>query len=152
MKEMTLKSALGIFIVISHVLVLLLIITMFVRGWLLFDEMTTAIALVTPTLAAYSTAIIRFFIENQANLKRGKVLNSTTVFMSFFFPVVYIISAVGLLLLKTFNRFDSFEQFKNTYAALEAIFALYAGMIISWLFVPLEKERAKLPTNKKLAQ
>jgi hypothetical protein len=136
MTESKTRTALGLFLVVSHFAVLLLIITLHFFGGCKFDEMTTAIAIITPMLASFTTVIVNQVITERSLVADASENVSTPfVFLSFFFPVLFVGYLVAVILLRAFNlAIENFEHFKGLLALGETAFAVYIGQFIRSLF------------------
>ena len=85
MNKLTLKKSLGLFLVISHFVIILLIILSYLIGGFLFDEMTTTLGLIVPMFGLYSTAIIKFIVATSDQLHaQPEPVSKAYVFVSFF--------------------------------------------------------------------
>jgi hypothetical protein len=136
MREERLKTTLGLYIVVAHFAIILLIVAFWFSDYFLFEEMTTALALIIPMFATYTTVIIRNIIDEMHPTQReSKEVTVAFTFISFFIPSLFTFFIAALIILKALNiGFDSFEQFKILLGLAETIFALYVGQIISKLF------------------
>jgi hypothetical protein len=144
MNEIELKNRLGIFIVVSHFGMLVLVVVIWLLGGFLTDEMTTTVAIVAPFLASYTTAIIKYIVETKNKIStRGKPVTSIFVFMSFCLPGAFSLLLIAAVLLKGFNiGLRSFEDFKIMLGTTETIFGVYVGQMVFSLF---ERPEAKHP-------
>jgi hypothetical protein len=132
--EKTLRDALGIAIVVSHILIALVAFFVYLGDGLLFEEMTNILSIVVPTFSAYTTAVVTYFINNPHGRKKGKKVVGPLVTISLLFPAVYLIAILALIILKGFTRVLSFDQVTMLLAVAETLFAAYAGKVITWLF------------------
>ncbi|MCA9744425.1 MAG: hypothetical protein H6695_13490 [Deferribacteres bacterium] len=136
MTRARLRNSLGIILILGHFGILSLLVLGFIKERFLFTEFTTSIALIFPMFAGYTTAIVRFILQNPEN-KKTKEINLTGMyaFISFFFPMLLIFSCGGLILLKgNVKALTNFENFKIALAILETIFASYVGLVVTPLF------------------
>jgi hypothetical protein len=142
MTELELKNKLGLFLITSHFLIVVIIIVLYFFNGFLFEEMTTSVALISPVFAVYTTAIVKFFIANQTLTRRkSRKLTSSFITISFAIPSIFVIAVIAITLLKAFNiGFSSYEQYKQLFAILEAVFAIYIGYVISSLFGEISTE------------
>jgi len=134
--EIQLKNRIGFFIIISHFTTISLVVILYFFGGFLFEEMTTAIALIIPMFSIYTSAIIKKVILNR-NCKKdsSRPVNKEYVFIVYFIPFVFVLFIVSLILLKAFNlSFVNFEQFKIMLAVSETAFGTYVGLVLSSLF------------------
>jgi hypothetical protein len=136
MTESKTRTALGLFLVISHFAVLLLIITLHFLGGFKFDEMTTAVAIITPMFASFTTVIVSQVITERSQVAAASEnVSAPFVFLSFFFPVLFVGYLVAVILLRAFNlAIENFEHFKGLLALGETAFAVYIGQFIKGLF------------------
>lgn len=136
MTENNLKSVIGAAIILANILIILAIFILYILGGFLFDEMTTSIALIAPMLSIYTTAIIRDIVKNKNRVKsKGKTVTGDYIFISFLFPLVFVLFLLSIVFAKGFNiGFSSFEQFKTMLAVSETAFGAYAGVVLSSFF------------------
>lgn len=85
MTRARLRNSLGIILILGHFGILSLLVLGFIKERFLFTEFTTSIALIFPMFAGYTTAIVRFILQNPEN-KKTKEINLTGMyaFISFF--------------------------------------------------------------------
>jgi hypothetical protein len=151
MTENKLKSTLGIFLIIAHFVVILMVVVFYFLDAFLFEEMTTTLALIIPMFAVYTTAIIKSIIDNR-NIEHNPTIpvphvTNSFVFVSLVLPALFALFVLGLVTLKAFSvGFDSFEQFKILIGLAETIFGIYVGQIIGSLF---DKGKKKQSQKKK---
>lgn len=142
MTESKLKIAVGLFVVLSHLTLLILAAVLFVAGGFLFEEMTTTIALVIPMFSIYTTAVIKYIVSNRGvlNNKDGLVTKSYA-FISFLLPVIFVLLVGAAICMKASNiAFANFEQFKIMLGVLETAFGTYMGIVLSSMFEIKRKE------------
>ena len=144
MNEIELRNRLGIFLIVAHFGILLLIIAFWLHGGFLVDEMTTAIAIIAPFFAAYTTAILRYIIDSKHHVAaRGRDVTPVFAFMAFMIPSLFIALVAAAVVMKAFNiGLTSFEDFKILLGAAETIFGVYVGQLIFSLF---EQQKKKAP-------
>lgn len=136
MKQQELQTTLGLLVIFGHILIMLSIYYFYARGGLLFDEMTTSLTLISPMLAVYTGATIKYLVQNRfRSEEKGRELNLPYIVISFAFPVIYL----GLIMLFVYFRavrtvFSSFNQFTVTLGSLEAVFGIYVGQTLGSLF------------------
>lgn len=150
MNEIELRNRLGIFLIVSHFGILLLIIAFWLRGGFLVDEMTTSVAIIAPFFAAYTTAILRSIIDSKhRTAARGRAVTPVFAFMAFLIPSLFIALVAGAVVLKAFNvGLTSFEDFKILLGAAETIFGVYVGQLIFSLFEQ-QKKTPREAENKR---
>ena len=136
MTESKLKTQIGIFLVVSNLLVIGAIIVLYFLGGFLFDEVTTTVALIIPMFSVYTTAIVKSIVSNrQVVVDSSPVVNGSFIFITWVFPIAFTVYLVSLVLLKAYNiGFSSFEQFKTLLIASETIFGAYIGIALSAMF------------------
>ncbi|MDC6364644.1 MULTISPECIES: hypothetical protein [Flavobacteriaceae] len=136
MNEVNLKRQVGIFFVLSHFLVVILILIYYFLGGFLFSEMTTSISLIIPLLSVYTLTIIKFFFKERykINLKGKKVTRYYSI-ITWFIPILLFLYLITIITLKAFNQvFSTFEEFKGMLALTEVVFGGYFGFIIPSMF------------------
>lgn len=136
MAEETLRIRLGLFLIVAHFGILLMVIVFWLAGGFLREEMTTSIAIIAPFFAAYTTAIIRHLIKTKhPTPDQGRPVTSAFVFVSFLTPSLFVLLVAGAVVLKAFNvGLTSFEDFKILLGTAETGFGVYVGQLIYSLF------------------
>jgi hypothetical protein len=135
MRESRIKTMVGLFLVISHFIVILLVIFFYFRHGFLFDEMTTTEALIVPMFAGNTTLTVSWIIATRKEQPvEDKVLSGAFTFLSFFFPVVFTVYVALVVCLKAFNVIEDLEKFKAMLGLGETFFAVYVGMFAKSLF------------------
>jgi hypothetical protein len=136
MTRTLLRNILGITVIVGHVFVLGLLVWAFLKERFLPPEFTTTIALIIPMFAGYTTAIVRFIVQNAERAAGPPVrMSGVYVFISFFFPVLLIVCCSGLIMLKgNVKALTDFENFKTSLGIIETVFASYVGLVITPLF------------------
>jgi hypothetical protein len=136
MTESRLQAVLGVLLIISQFGVILATMYIYVRGGLRFDEMSTAIALLVPMFAVHTTTVVKFFVANKhATNPREVPVTSTFVFLSIFFPVVFVLALLCVIGLKSYGiAFASFNEFRVALGLVQTCFAVYIGLFISSLY------------------
>lgn len=153
MTESQLKNYIGIFIMLSHFFIILLLIFLGIRrvGGFSFEEMTTAIALISPMFSLYTTAIIKYVMSNKVYKKlKEKRLSKIYIFISFFLPILFIASLILIIILKAFNiAFSEFEEFKIMLGVNQTAFGAYTALVLSSLFeIQQNKNSDKFQTTR----
>ncbi len=134
MTESQLKSRIGIFLIISHFSIIILVIILYLLGGFLFDEMTTTVALIIPMFSVYTTAIVKHIIANKNQGRSwSKSTTSEYTFIVFLIPSLFISFLVAINFIKVFNLV-TFEQFKIMLAIGETVFGAYVGLVLSSMF------------------
>lgn len=142
MIESDLRNKISIFLIVSHVLIFLLLIVMFVMGGLTQSEFTTSLSVVVPMLAALMGLAIGYVtsVKKKSQLSAfSKELAGVYVFTSFLLPIVFVLAIVAVIVVKVVN-YISFEQFKIILAALETTFGAYTGKVMASLFEKQQEE------------
>ena len=141
------KNQVGSFVVAGHFIILLSIIIAWVKHGFLFEEMVTALGLIGPLFAGYTTVIFSHIIEHAQDPKAQTNEDLSFVYRaaSFLVPAVFI-AVVGASVYMWANKigFTEFEQFKILVGLLEGAFGVYVGQFIYSMFKKPEKE-VRLP-------
>jgi len=136
MNEVSFKNRLGIFLVLAHFGILTLVVVLWLNEYYLKEQMTTAISIIAPFFATYTTAIIKYMIsgKNQRG-GRGRVLSEGFVFIGFLVPLLFVSFVASAVILKAYNiGLKDFEDFKIMLGTAETIFGVYVGQLIFSLF------------------
>ncbi len=136
MREKQVKYAVGVFLVSSHlVLLVLAVILRFFNG---FDgsEFSTLLAVMIPMFSGYTSAIVTFIVRDKyAQVDSTPEVTRTYAAMSFIFPGVFTVLVAACILLQACKvGFEDFEQFKTTLLTLESAFAVYIGIFVYSMF------------------
>jgi hypothetical protein len=152
MSEVKLKYALGMFIVLCHVVVLLYTLVLFAIHGFSFSQLTTLLAIIIPMLAGYTTSIVAFIIKDRHRLNtKSKKVTASFVVLSFLFPGVFILVIVVAVTLQAFSlAFDNFENFKGTLVLIEGAFAVYVGKFVASLFESTATHQPQIETATAL--
>jgi hypothetical protein len=136
MSEHDLKIKIGIFLILSHFTVLIVVMIVSAIGWMEFTETTTSVALITPVFATYTTAIIRFIIDHRrAQNVKSPVVTKTYVFISFFIPALFVSALIIIVILRGYKVWiRDPDMYKQLLGAAETIFGVYVGMILRDMF------------------
>jgi dolichol kinase len=115
--EIALQNRLGIFLVLSHFAILLMVILFWLLEAFLTEEMTTTVAIIAPFFAAYTTAIIRHVIKTRNQVgARGRRVTGVFAFLAFLTPVLFVVVVTTAVVLKAFNiGLTSFQNFKPAF-------------------------------------
>jgi hypothetical protein len=144
MIESRLRNTISIFLIVSHVLIFLLLIVMFMIGGLTQPEFTTSLSVVVPMLAALTGLAVGYVttVKKRAQMAAfSEELSGVYVFTTFLLPIVFVLAIAGLIIAKVTN-YASFEQFKLALAAVETTFGAYTGKVLASLF-DKQQEAAK---------
>ena len=145
MTEDVLRNRLAIFLVVAHFGIIMIVIILWILGGFLTEEMTTAVAIIAPFFAAYTTAILRHVIRTRNETAApGRPVTGIFAFLAFLTPSLFVAVVAGAVLLKAMNiGITSFENFKIMLATAETVFGVYVGQLIFSLFEQVEDGRAK---------
>jgi len=136
MIESRLRNTISIFLIVSHVVIFLLLIVMFMLGGLTQPEFTTSLSVVVPMLAALTGLAVGYVttVKKKAQMAAfSEELSGVYVFTTFLLPIVFVLAIAGLIIAKVTN-YASFEQFKIALAAVETTFGAYTGKVLASLF------------------
>jgi hypothetical protein len=137
MTETKLRTLVSIFLMVSHIVILLMVLVLFLKAGLTEAEFTTSMGIMVPALSGLATLAVTYAISMKGRKQyaaRSERLSGIYVFTALLFPSVFVLLMAGLVLMKSFDRFSSFEQFKLSLGAVETIFAGYTGKVMASLF------------------
>lgn len=136
MNETRLKYALGMTIVLSHIIIVIYTFFLFSISGFSFDQFTTMIAIILPMLAGVSTPIISFIIDDRHRRDvSGRRLTLSFVALSMLFPSVFFVCIFSAITLQALSlSFSSFDDFKAALVLIEGAFAIYAGRFVTTLY------------------
>lgn len=136
MSERKLKYGIGIYLVLSHLVLIGLAIALYFANGFSIDEFTTVLAIVAPMFAGYTTSILAFIIKEARVLSDASpAVNRVYALFSFLMPSILVVVIAISFWLKAHNQvFGDFEDFKRFLLLMESLFAGYAGMFIYSLF------------------
>lgn len=140
--EKKFKYSIGLYLIFSHLTVILSIIILRMLGGYDKDEFTTIIGIITPMFAGFTTSVIMFIINDRYNVvtNPGIVISTPFKFLSYLFPSLFTISILIAVWSQGFKKaFSDFEDFKSFILVIESLFAAYSGYFIYTLF---EKRKA----------
>lgn len=136
MREFELRNKISIFLIVSQFILVITVFLLYLIGGYSFDEMTTTIALIFPILSVYTSGMIEYITSsrksNQTSLKRQKI-SSEFFFITWFFCIMFILSLGLAIILKPFQLFNNFQNFKTIIAIIESLFGGFTGYILSFL-------------------
>jgi len=135
--ETKLRTIVSIFLMVSHIVVLLMVLVLFLKAGLTEAEFTTSMGIMVPALSGLATLAVTFAISMKGKKQyaaRSERLSGIYVFTALLFPSAFVLLMAGLVLMKGFDRFSSFEQFKLSLGAVETVFAGYTGKVMASLF------------------
>ena len=137
MNELKLKNRVGLFLIIAQFALVTLVFVLYLFDGYDYPELTDTIALMFPMLSVYTAGIVKFFISNRNNVTttRAQVgtITSQFVFITWFFSGFFVFLLFAVVILKPFQVFDNFEQFKGFLATIEGLFGGFTGAVISAL-------------------
>jgi hypothetical protein len=136
MTETRLRTVVSIFLMVSHIAILLMVLVLFLKDRLTDKEFTTSMGILVPALSGLATLAVTYAIGTKGRKQhaaRSQRLSGIYVFTALLFPSLFVLLVAGLILMKGFGRF-SFEQFKLSLGAVETIFAGYTGKVMASLF------------------
>ena len=130
------KLLVGLLMSAGHFLVLLMILGLWIAGGFLFDEMVTALGLIGPLFAGYTTVIFSYIREHpeaiQAPQERISWAYRAT---SLFLPILFVVIVGTAVVLWAYKiAFTTFDQFKILVGLLEGAFGVYVGQFIYSMF------------------
>lgn len=136
MTEAQLRIRVGIFLITSHLFIIMLLVFMYIIGGFLFEEMTTAIALIIPMFSIYTTAIIKYILANKNQITiSSNLVNTAYKFVSYSIPAIFVFFIISIITLKAFSiGFSSFEHFKIMLSIGETAFGTYVGFVLLSLY------------------
>jgi len=137
MTETRLRTVISFFFMVSHVLILFTVLVLFLTHRLTDGEFTTTMGIMVPALSALTALAITYAIsakDKKLHAARSQKLSGIYVFAALLFPTAFVLLLFGLILMKGFDLFSSFEHFKISLGAVETIFAGYTGKVMASLF------------------
>jgi Na+/H+-translocating membrane pyrophosphatase len=144
MRDIELRTFVGIFWVATQFLTLIVIVTCFFLHGFEFDEFTTLLSIVIPMFAGVTTMIVKYFAKHRHSVARGRSLSSGYVILTWLLPSVFSILVIVTIIARATNRaFDNFEQAKLFLTTLESVYVGYIGYLFAPLFEGLSKAPAK---------
>lgn len=139
MTETKLRTWISIFFMISHVLILLFVVVLYLRKDLKDEEFTTTMGILVPALSGLTSLAVTFAIsvkQKKVYAARSAKLSGIYVFTALLFPVAFVAMLLAVVVER--NEFSTFEQFKISLGAVETIFAGYTGKVMASLFASSE--------------
>jgi hypothetical protein len=105
-------------------------------GGFLFDEMTTAIALILPMFSIYTTSIIKYILANKNQITDSSNLVSKAYkFIAYSIPAIFVLFIISVITLKACSiGLSSFEHFKIMITIGETAFGTYVGLVLTSLY------------------
>jgi len=135
MNKSKLQNILGVYLILSHFGIIVLIFILFLP-MNDFSQLTTTLGLIVPMFSLYTTAIIRFIIKNMENKKSsGQSISKMFTFISFLIPSLFVIYLSSIIILKSYNyALSNFDNFTVIIGLSESFFGIYVGQIIVNLY------------------
>jgi len=130
------KIIVGLFMIGSHFFIILMVMVAWLAGGFLFTEMVTAVGLIAPLFAGYTTVIIGFINDNREALPRSdtEVTESYKV-VSFALPALFaFVTGASVVMWALRIGFSEFDQFKILVGMIQGIFGVYVGQLIYGMF------------------
>ena len=130
------KLLVGVLMSLGHFIVLLAVLGFWIAGGFLFEEMVTALGLIGPLFAGYTTVIFAYVIDHpEVITSPGEKISLTYRIMSLFVPLLFIGIVGGAVVLWAYKiAFTTFDQFKTLVGLLEGAFGVYVGQFIYSMF------------------
>jgi hypothetical protein len=129
------KIGVGIFMIVTHFGILLSIFAFWISGGFLFDEMITALGLIAPLFAGYSTVIFSYIADHNKMKPPSEPVTVSYRVVSFLVALLFAVVVGGAVVLWAFKiGFTDFEQFKIVVGLLEGMFGVYVGQFIYSMF------------------
>jgi len=135
MKKNKLQNILGVYLILSHFGIIVLIFILFLP-MNDFSQLTTTLGLIVPMFSLYTTAIIRFIVKNMENtINSEKSVSKMFTFISFLIPSLFVVYLSSIIVLKTYNfALSDFDDFTIIIGLSESFFGIYVGQIIVNLY------------------
>jgi len=143
MEEKKFKYSFGLFLIYSHLIVIISLVLLRIIGGFDQEEFSTLLGIIMPMFSGYTTAILFFIIEDRHNINQGggRPLNFTYRLLAYTFTSLFIAIIVCSIWLQAYNlAFDNFEDFKTFILSIESIFAVYCGYLIYAVFKKIKDE------------
>jgi hypothetical protein len=144
------RSAVGVFLIIAQIVIVILAIVIHIKHGLSFEELTTSSALILPMFAVHTAAIAKYFTAHRTAVADDSPrVNGTFAFLAFLMPVLFVLYLAGVLLARGFGvAFVAPEQLKWVIGLAEIIFAVYLGIFLGTLFEEKGSARGSTPKQK----
>lgn len=136
MTESRLRSLVGVFWIIAQIAVMAFAVVRYVQGYLLYDDLTTAVALILPMFAVHAAAIAKYFSAHRTPVRRRTPeVTGTFAFLALLIPALFAIAISSILYVKSRGMaFGASEQFKYSLGLVESVFAIFLGTFLGSLF------------------
>ena len=133
MNEKTLRNTIGVFILLTHFGLLLLVVGLTVVDKFSRREMFTTIGIMLPLFATYATIIVKEFLAAPNSSARSPQATSQRIFVSFLIPVLAASMLLTAIFWKSFGSLG-FDDFTGLVAVTETAFGVYIGYVVKSLF------------------
>ena len=137
MKLSKLQNIIGIFIILSHLVIIGLILWFFI-SLKEFEDLTTTLGIIVPMFSVYTTTIVLFITRQKYVVKpedkKDKYVTKIYAFISFLYPAMLVLFVVIMLILRYKMILSPFETFKKLIGLAEILFGVYIGYIINSLY------------------
>jgi len=139
MTETKLRTVVGMFFLVAHIAVMLMLLALFLKRppVLTRQEFTTSMAIIVPAVSGLSALALTYVVSVRSRKQyraRSETLSGVYVFTTLLFPIGFVLVIAGLIVVRAFDGFSSFEDFKLALGASETIFAGYSGKVMASLF------------------
>jgi len=142
------KIALGMFLIITHFGILLAVLGFWICGGFLFDEMVTALGLIGPLFAGYSTVVFSYITDQKRGPPPDEPVSVSYRVTSFLVAFLFALVVGGAVVLWAYKiAFAQFEQFKVLVGILEGAFGVYVGQFIYSMFPPAANKKNEIEPN-----
>lgn len=138
MDFLSIKRRATLLLIGSHVLCVSWIIILYFLGGFAFEDLTTAIALLVPLFAGFTTMIVRDAVAQaspEARPEQNRQMPWAFRFLTLTFTAGFSVYLFVIVTLKGFNLgFRTFEEFKILLGVSETVFGVYVGILLPTLF------------------
>ena len=147
MTERQLKYRAGMFLIGSHVAILMLIIVLFFLHGFDAAQFSTLFGIIMPMFSGYTAAIIGFMIKDRYTLDDAtQRVTGAFSFLFFAVPALFAVVIAGSIFAQAMSAvFRNFEEFKTFIMTIESAFAVYIGLFVYSIFQ--KQATAKRPRN-----
>lgn len=135
MNESTLKVSLGLALIFSHAIVIVFVVAYYLSSALLYNELIQILAILTPLFAMFASVAIKAISANRFRSRKKEIeISRSFSFISFFYPVAYVLSVLALIAVYGATRKLSFPELVTLLGMAEAAFAVYSVKIVSDIY------------------
>jgi MFS family permease len=136
------KITIGMFLIVTHFGILLAVLGFWISGGFLFDEMVTALGLIGPLFAGYTTVIFSYITDQKRGAPPDEPVSIPYRAASFLVAFLFALVVGGSVVLWAYKKaFTEFEQFKVLVGMLEGAFGVYVGQFIYSMFPPAANKK-----------